>query len=88
MLTGFFALSRLSDAGDVAEEVSESAAEDVAFVTWHLQRFLDSIGESVAGEAEVFEHGYEQGGKSVGSNNSSSELRKFLSMVMNKVANQ
>ena len=57
MLTGFFALSRLSDAGDVAEQVPESAAEDVAFVAGHLQRFLDGVGESVAGELEVIEHG-------------------------------
>ena len=45
-----------ADAGDVAEEVSESAAEDVAFVGWHLQRFLDGVGESVLCEAEVLEH--------------------------------
>ena len=47
---------RLADASDVAQDVSESAAEDVAFVVWHLQRFLDSIGEAVACEAEVLEH--------------------------------
>ena len=46
-----------ADAGDVAEDVSEPAAEDVAFVGRHLQRFLDSVGEAVAREAEVFEHG-------------------------------
>ena len=45
-----------ADAGDVAEDVSESAAEDVAFVGWHLQRFLDGVGEAVACEAEIFEH--------------------------------
>ena len=46
-----------ADAGDVAEDVSEPTAEDVAFVGWHLQRFLDGIGEAVAREAEVLEHG-------------------------------
>ena len=46
-----------ADAGDVAEDVSEPAAEDVAFVGRHLQRFLDGVGEAVACEAEVLEHG-------------------------------
>ena len=45
-----------ADAGDVAEDVSEPAAEDVAFVGRHLQRFLDGVGEAVACEAEVLEH--------------------------------
>ena len=45
-----------TDAGDVAENVSEPAAEDVAFVVWHLQQLLDSVGEAVLCEAEVFEH--------------------------------
>ena len=49
-----------ADAGDVAEDVSEPAAEDVAFVGWHLQRFLDGIGEAVACEAEVFEHDFSE----------------------------
>ena len=48
-----------ADAGDVAEDVSEPTAEDVAFVAWHLQRFLGGVGEAVAREAEVLEHGYE-----------------------------
>ena len=48
----------VADAGDVAEEVSESAAEDVAFVRWHLEGFLDGVGEAVVGELEVFEHGW------------------------------
>ena len=52
-----FALFFTADAGDVSEEVSESAAEDVAFVCWHPQRFLSGVCESVAGEAEVLEHG-------------------------------
>ena len=45
-----------ADAGDVSEDVSESAAEDVAFVGWHLERLLDGIGEAVARKAEVLEH--------------------------------
>lgn len=56
-LTPFFALLFTADAGDVAKDVSESAAEDVAFVVRHLQRFLDGVGEAVACEAEVLEHG-------------------------------
>lgn len=47
----------LSDAGDVAECVSESASEDVGFIGWHPQWFLDGIRESVLGEFEVLEHG-------------------------------
>ena len=46
-----------SDAGDVAEDVSEAAAEDVAFVVRHLQGFLDGVCEAVACESEVLEHG-------------------------------
>ena len=30
--------------------------EDVTFVGWHLQGFLDGVGEAVAREAEVLEH--------------------------------
>ena len=52
-----FAFCFASDAGDVAEEISESAAEDVALVAWHLQGFFDGIGEAVACETEVLEHG-------------------------------
>ena len=63
-----------ADAGDVAEDVSEPAAEDVTFGGRHLQRFFDGIGEAVLCKAEVLKHGYEQGSKSVGSNNSSSFL--------------
>ncbi len=51
-----FALLRAADAGDVAEDVSEPAAEDVAFMAWHLQGFLDGVCELVACEAEVLEH--------------------------------
>ena len=47
---------RLADASDVAQDITESAAEDVAFVVWHLQRFLDGVGEAVACESEVLEH--------------------------------
>ena len=56
-LTLCLTLGFTTDAGDVAEEIPESAAEDVAFVFWHLQGFLDGIGEAVACEAEVLEHG-------------------------------
>ena len=45
-----------ADAGDVAEDISESAAEDVAFVGRHLQRLLDGVGEAVACETEVLKH--------------------------------
>ena len=55
-LTLFFALLLTADTRNVPQDVSESAAEDVAFVVWHLQRFLDGIGESVACESEVLEH--------------------------------
>ena len=41
----------------MSEDVSEPAAEDVAFIGRHLQRFLDGVGEAVACEAEVLEHG-------------------------------
>ena len=40
----------------MSEDVSEPAAEDVAFIGGHLQRFLDGVGEAVACEAEVLEH--------------------------------
>ena len=53
----FFALLLGPDAGGLPEDVPESAAEDVAFVGRHLERFLDSVGEAVAREVEVFEHG-------------------------------
>ena len=65
----------IADAGDFAQDVSQLAAEDVAFVSGYRQRFLDGVGEAVAGETEVWEHGYGQGGRSVGSNSSLSELR-------------
>ena len=51
-----FALCVATDAGDVAQEVSEPAPKDVAFVFWHLQGFLDGVCEAVACEAEVLEH--------------------------------
>lgn len=56
-LTVCFALLVASDTGDVAQDISESTAEDVALVVWHLQGFFDGIGEAVACETEVFEHG-------------------------------
>ena len=53
----FFALSVLPDTRHVSEDISEPATEDVAFVGRHLERFLDSIGEAISGETEVWEHG-------------------------------
>ena len=50
------AFSLIADTGDFSQEVSEPAAEDVAFVSGHLQRFTDGVGEAVAGETEVWEH--------------------------------
>ena len=56
-LTLIAASPLIVDAGDFAQEVSQLAAEDVAFVLGQPQRFLDGVGEAVAGEAEVLEHG-------------------------------
>ena len=47
-----------SDARDVAWDICEPVSEDVAFVLWYPQRFLDGISEAVACESEVFEHGW------------------------------
>lgn len=47
----------IADAGDVAERVSELAAEGVALILRESQRFMDGIGEAVACESEVLEHG-------------------------------
>ena len=56
-LTFFLArFFRVVNTSDIAEDVSEPAAEDVAFVGRHPQRFLDGVGEAVACEAEVLEH--------------------------------
>ena len=33
------------------------AAENVAFVSWHLQRFLDGVCEAVTCESEILKHG-------------------------------
>ena len=57
-LTLIAASPLITDAGDFAQEISQLAAEDVAFVSRHRQRFLDSVGEAVACEAEVVEHGF------------------------------
>ena len=46
----------VSDAGDVSQCVSELAAEDVSFIGWHPQWFLDGIIEAVSRELEVLEH--------------------------------
>ena len=58
-LTLCITLIRIADASDVAERVSELAAEGVAFVLREPQRFMGGIGEAVACEAEVLEHGTE-----------------------------
>ena len=50
------ALPRTPDAGDAPQDIPQPAAEDVAFVFWHLQRLLDGVGESVSCESEVLEH--------------------------------
>ena len=47
----------IADAGDVAECISELAAEGIAFILWEPQRLMDGIGEAVASKAEVLEHG-------------------------------
>ena len=49
---------RATDTCNVAQYIAEPTPEDVACVLWHPQRFLDSIGEAVAREAEIFEHGF------------------------------
>ena len=56
-LTLLLALARTVDAGDASQDISQSSTEDVALVSGHLQRLLDSVGEAVAGKAEVWEHG-------------------------------
>ena len=53
-MTVFLALLVTADAGNIAQDVPESAAEDIAFKLWHLQRFLDGVGEAVAREAGSF----------------------------------
>ena len=45
-----------ADARNVSQRISEPTAEDIAFVPWHLQRFLDGIGEAVACKSEVLKH--------------------------------
>ena len=52
------AVFRATDTCNVAQHIAEPAPENVAFVLWHLQRFLDGVGEAIAREAEVFEHGF------------------------------
>ena len=56
-LTVFFALLLPSDTRNIAQDVPKPTAKDVAFVAWHLQRFLDGIGEAISGKSEVLEHG-------------------------------
>ena len=51
------AVFRATDTCNVAQYIAEPTPEDVACVLWHPQRFLDSIGEAVAREAEVLKHG-------------------------------
>ena len=74
-LTLLLTSPRTADAGDASQDISQSSTEDVALVSGHPQRLLDGVGEAVAGEAEVLEHDYDKGGKPVGSNNSSQDLR-------------
>ena len=47
----------IANTSDVAERISELAAEGAAFVLREPQRFMDGIGEAVACESEVWEHG-------------------------------
>ena len=47
----------IANTSDVAKRISESAAEGVAFILRESQRFSDGIGEAVACESEVLEHG-------------------------------
>ena len=72
--TMFFALLCTPDTRNIAQDISETSSEDVAFIAWHLQWFLDSIGEAIARKSEVLEHGYEQDGKPVGNNSSSQDF--------------
>ena len=55
-LTLLLALLLTAGTRNIPQDVSESAAEDVAFVGRHPQRFLDGVCEAVAREAEVLEH--------------------------------
>lgn len=52
-----FALPLTPDTRNIAEDISEPTPEDVAFIAWHPQRFLDGIREAIACKSEVFEHG-------------------------------
>ena len=55
--TLLFALSVPTHASDVSEDIAEPAAEDIAFIGRHRERFLDGIGEAVSGETEILKHG-------------------------------
>ena len=48
-----FALLRTADARNIAQDIPKTSSEDVAFIAWHSQRFLDGIGEAVSGKSEV-----------------------------------
>ena len=52
-LTLLLTLLFTADTRNIPQDITESAAEDVAFVGWHLQRFLDGVGEAVLCESEV-----------------------------------
>ena len=56
-LSTCIALFCIANVSDMSERVSELAAEGVAFVLREPQRFMDGIGEAVACESEVLEHG-------------------------------
>ena len=55
-LTLLLAPPRTADAGDVPQGISQSAAEDVALVSGHLQWLLDGVCEEVLCKTEVGEH--------------------------------
>ena len=50
------ALFCIADASDMSKRIPELAAEGITFVLREPQRFMDGIGESVAGKSEVLEH--------------------------------
>ena len=51
------ALPFTADTRSIAQDVSEPTAEDVTFIAWHPQPFLDGIRETVACKSEVLKHG-------------------------------
>ena len=55
--TMLFTLLFTPDTGNIAQDVSEPAAEDIAFIAGHLQWFLDGIRETVACKSKFLKHG-------------------------------